>query len=124
MKRLIFVLLGVTTLLSMRFAAAASLGGLTANNLGADDALVSRCDNDGVTTTYNLGTNNTVASVTIGSIAGGCSGSQLSLTLSKNDGSSVGSGSQPVSGSSVTVPISSTPAVADVKALDVIIVGP
>jgi len=104
--------------------AAASLGGLNANSLGADDAAVASCDGNGVTVAYTVVGGN-VTEVTVSDIAAGCVGGQLSLTLANSSGTSIGSGG-PVSvtlGSHIVV-VSPQPAASAVAAIHIVITGP
>ena len=86
------------------FASAASLGGITSGNVGADDASVVSCDTDGVTTSYATSWDATddryeVTSVTVTNINNACDGKTLSVSLLDSAGNpnQIGSGS-------VTVP--------------------
>ena len=84
-KKSVAVLLGlaVTGLVG---ASAASLGGVTSDNLGADVGVVASCDTDGVNvafaTAYSSGVTE-VTSVTVSDIAPECDGQALSLTLAQ-----------------------------------------
>ena len=84
------------------FAMAASLGGVTSGSVGADDAVVSSCDTDGVTTSYASSWDATderyeVTSVTVGGISNNCDSRTLSVSLTDSSGAQIGSGN-------VTVP--------------------
>lgn len=110
---------------------AASLGGLTGWQLGADGAVVSACDTNGFTVGYAHSAG-LVTAVNVSGIADpGCEGGQLSLTLANTSGSSVGAGGPQtvaVDGdtldNSMTVPVSPTPAAGVVSAIHVVITGP
>ncbi len=111
-------------------ASAASLGGLTANNLGADNTVVASCDTDGVgltyTTAYNAGTGAyEVTAATVTGVAAACGGQTLSLTLSGAGGVSLGSGSVavPAGGGSVAVPIAPNADAESVLGAAVVITG-
>lgn len=69
------------------FGMAASLGGVTARNLGADDSVVASCDTDGVVVSWTTAYNTTgtagykVATVTVAGINNACDGQNISVTL-------------------------------------------
>jgi hypothetical protein len=88
---------------------------------------VTACDTDGFTFRHTLDTTGHVTSVTIGSIAAGCAGGTLRLTLT-NGATSVGSGAValPSSGfsGSATVTISPTPLGSSVTARYSAVDGP
>jgi hypothetical protein len=112
------------------FGAAASLGGLSATQLGADGGPVAACDSNGFSVSYVL-SSGTVVSVTVSGIADpACEGGQLSLTLT-NGSTSVGSGGAVTitpdgdgADNSVTVPISPQPNAASVNGIHIVVVGP
>lgn len=73
-------------------ASAASLGGITGQSLGADDAVVASCDTDGITTAYttayDAGTGAyNVTGVDLSGVNAACNGLDYALTLA--DGSNV-----------------------------------
>jgi hypothetical protein len=98
------------------FAAAASLGGITGGTVGADDAVVSSCDTDGVTTSYASAWDATderyeVTSVTVSNISDNCDGRTISVSLTDSTGAQIGSGTNTVPGVLVTsVSVSMSPA--------------
>jgi hypothetical protein len=110
---------------------AASLGGLTARNLGAGSSIVSPCDTNGFTVGYTTSSSN-VSAVNLAGIADpGCEGGQLSLTLANASGTSVGAaGPQTVPtdagtvDNAMTVAVSPTPAASVVRSIHVVITGP
>jgi hypothetical protein len=110
---------------------AASLGGLTTHKLGAGQAVVSACDSDGFTTSYNNSGGN-ITSVDVSGIADpGCEGGQLSLVLANASGTSIGAGGPttvPTDAGTVdntmTVTLSPTPAASAVAAVHVVVTGP
>ncbi len=80
------------------FASAASLGGITSGNVGADNAAVASCDTDGVTTAYTTSWDTTddryeITSVTVTGIANACDGKTLSVSLLDASSNQIGSGS-------------------------------
>ena len=105
------VLLGIGAF-GLAAASAASLGGLTSDTLGADNAAVTSCDSDGVTLAYTNAYDATAglyktSSVTISGMAAACNGKSLSITLASAS-ASLGSGTAVVSGTSQTVALSTT----------------
>ena len=94
-------------------ASAASLGGLTNQSLGADNAAVASCDTDGVGMAYTNAYDATaglykVTSVTVSGLAAGCNGKVISVTLSGTGGTSLGSGTATVAGTSQAVSMTPT----------------
>lgn len=86
-RRTILALLGGILAFALIAGAAASLGGITSGDLGADDATVASCDTDGVTTSYTSAYSATgtagykVGDVTVGGIADTCDGQTMTVTL-------------------------------------------
>ena len=73
-------------------AMAATLGGITADNLGADSSVIASCDTDGVTTSYTVAYDATdardeITAVTVAGVDAACAGQTLTVTLT--DGSDV-----------------------------------
>ncbi|HBX79084.1 MAG TPA: hypothetical protein DEG43_15685 [Acidimicrobiaceae bacterium] len=111
-RRSVALLVGLATF-GLVGASAASLGGITSRNLGADAAAVTSCDTDGVTlaftNTYDatLGRYQTTAA-TVSGIAAGCAGKSLALTLKDASGGSLASGTVPsIVGTSAAVSFTS-----------------
>ena len=109
-------------------ASAATLGGLTSNELGANDTVVAACDTDGVaiayTNAYDATTAEyTVTTATISGIAAGCVGQTLDVTLSGAAGVSLGSGTVTVAGASEAVAITGTVSAEAVTGAAVVISG-
>jgi hypothetical protein len=101
-RRTIAGIVAGLTVFGAVFASAASLGGITSGNVGADDATVASCDTDGVTTAYATAWDGTddryeVTSVTVTGIANACDGKTLSVSLTDASSNQIGSGT-------VTVP--------------------
>ena len=86
-KKVVFGSLFGLTLFGTALGSAASLGGITAQGLGAEDAIVASCDSDGVTTSYTTAYNATgsagykVASVTVGGLDNNCDGDTIEVRL-------------------------------------------
>jgi hypothetical protein len=109
-------------------ASAASLGGLTSSNLGANNTVVASCDTDGVTISYANAYDATagaykVGSVTVGGIAAGCAGQVLNVTLKGSTGTSLAATSVTVSGTSETMSVSGTVLAESVTGAAVVISG-
>jgi hypothetical protein len=101
-RRTIAGIVAGLTVFGAVFASAASLGGITSGNVGADNAAVTSCDTDGVTTAYTTAWDGTddryeVTSVTVSGIANACDGKTLSVSLTDVSSNQIGSGT-------VTVP--------------------
>jgi hypothetical protein len=101
MRRTIYALSAAVVVSGTVFAMAASLGGITSNNLGADSAAVATCDSTGVSTSYTTAYDATdgryeVTAVTVSGIDNACDGKAISVTLTNSAGTSVGSGSTTV----------------------------
>lgn len=86
-------------------AMAASLGGITSSNLGADNTTVASCDTNGVTANYTVAWDATdaryeVTTVTVGGVSDTCDGQTMSVTLTNASNAQIGVGtlSIPVSG--------------------------
>ena len=86
-KKFVFASLFGLTVFGTAMGSAASLGGITADGLGADDTIVASCDTDGVTTSYTTAYNTTgsagykVATVTVGGLANACDGKSIEVRL-------------------------------------------
>jgi hypothetical protein len=103
---------------------AASLGGVGASGLGAGQAVVTSCDDDGVDVAYTTSAG-IVQSVTVTGVAAGCNGGALRLVLANGSGASIGAGGpETVTAASVTVPLSPQPSAAAVAGVHISIIGP
>lgn len=86
-KRIVFGLLLGMTVFGAVMGSAASLGGITPEGLGADDAIIASCDTDGVTTSHTTAYNTTgttgykVATVTVGGLNDACDGKTIEVRL-------------------------------------------
>ncbi len=97
-RRTIAGILGGLTVFGAVFASAASLGGLTSGNVGADNAAVTSCDTDGVTTSYTTAWDSAddryeVTSVTVSNINNACDGRTVSVSLLDAASNQLGTGS-------------------------------
>ena len=95
-------------------ASAASLGGLTASSLGADQTVIASCDTDGITlaytNAYDATTNAYKTSAVVATLVNvACATKTYKLTLS-NDAASLGEFTNTVTlaGTTLTIPISPT----------------
>lgn len=123
MRRMTIWIAAVATLASGVTAYAASAGGLNAGDLGAGDGAVNECDNSFTHSFTTSGGN--VTSVTVADIAAGCSGGQLSVTLTNGAGAAIGAGgSVGAIASSVDVPVSPQPSAPTVAGIHIVVVGP
>lgn len=87
-KKLVFGALFGVTLFGTVLGSAASLGGITAQGLGADDTIVASCDTDGVTTSYTTAYNTSgsaagykVATVVVSGLNNACDGKTIEVRL-------------------------------------------
>lgn len=97
MRKLIIKTLAGITVFGAVVASASTLGGLTPDKLGAQDAVVAACDTDGVTTAHTSAWDSTdkryeVTSVTVEGVADACDGQVLKVTLGDSTGLSLGEG--------------------------------
>jgi hypothetical protein len=91
-------------------AAAATLGGIRSDNLGADAAAVESCNTGGVDVAYTYGydadsAEYVVTEVTVSDIDTACVGQTIEVTLADVDGEELGDASDTVSGTSVTLTV-------------------
>jgi len=87
MNKKVLAVVGAFAVFGVMTASAASLGGLTSANLGADQTVVASCDTDGValayTNTYDPVTNAyKTTAVTMSGVATPCATKAFKLTLS------------------------------------------
>jgi len=111
MRRKLTAIILAALVFSLIAASAASLGGITTSDLGADATVVAACDTDGVTVDYNTSYSPgapgkyVVDSVAVTKIDAACNGYTIAVTL--GDGTNaLGSGSGTVASGAATVPIS------------------
>ena len=113
MKRYITAIIAGGTIFAASAAFAASLGGITTDNLGSNDSVVAACDGNGVTTSYATSYSATSAAYLVDSVnVGGidntnCAGQTLSVTLTDESDAVLGQGSvDSVANATETVTIS------------------
>ena len=130
MRRKIYAISVAVAVFGTAFAMAASLGGITSDNLGADSAAVATCDSNGVSTAYTTAYDATdgryeVTAVTVSGIDNACDGKSIAVTLTTSAGASVGSGSATVptdaGATSVTVTLTSAASAEDSANVHVLI---
>ncbi len=86
MKRYFIAAIAAVLAFGGFLAMAASLGGITADNLGADTSVVASCDTDGVTTSFTVAYDATdarieVTAVVVAGVDAACAGQNLTVTL-------------------------------------------
>lgn len=99
-KKLTAIVLAVLAF-SMIAASAASLGGITTADLGADTALIAACDADGIAADFTVsfsGGEYQTNTVVISGIDATCLGQEISVTLLDGTGTSLGSAAPSVVG--------------------------
>jgi hypothetical protein len=120
-RRHIAALLGALTVFGAVFAMAASLGGITSGNVGADNAAVTSCDSDGVATSYATSWDTgddryEVTSVTVSNITSpACNGKTVSVSLLDTAGNQIGTGTATIAAlaTSATVTLSTAASAKD-----------
>ncbi len=102
MRKKVMAIVIAVLAFSLIAASAASLGGITTDDVGADAALVASCDTDGVsvsfgTPTYNATTGDyEVDTVNVSGIDDDCVGSAISVALTDGSLVALGEGSDTV----------------------------
>lgn len=127
----LLILIGLATLVTARFGAAASLGGINTTSLGAGSSAVLTCDGDGMSVTHTT-SGGQVTAVTVGGIADpACEGARLSLTLTDSTNGAIGSGGgvtipsdADTTNNSVSVSLSPQPDAELVGGVHISVVGP
>ena len=94
-RRILAGLLAGLSVFAVVVGMAASLGGITAQGLGADDSAITSCDSNGVSTAYTTAYSTTgtagykVGNVTVDGIADACNSATMSVTLTGAGGASL-----------------------------------
>lgn len=110
-RRMALAVIVTSTLLGIVAASAATLGGVTSNNLGADTAVVASCDTDGVSLAYtnsydaSLGRYQTT-SVAVSGINTACNTKAIALTLKDVSNASLASGTGTVTAGAAAITLS------------------
>jgi len=86
MKRYLIAAFAAVVVFGGFLAMAATLGGITADNLGADASVVASCDTDGVTAAFTVAYDATdarseVTAVVVAGVDVACAGQNLTVTL-------------------------------------------
>lgn len=128
MKR--YIVAGFVALLTFgAFAAlAATLGGVTAENLGADNSAISSCDTDGVTSSYTVAYDATdardeVTATIVGGIAAGCVGQTVTVTLTDGADAVLDTASAVATSPNTTVTATTPPSAEAVENIHIVITG-
>jgi hypothetical protein len=108
-------------------AFAATLGGVSSDELGADTSVVSACDTDGVGVDYSVVYDTTdgryeVASVDVTGIDAACSGQTISVTLA-DASTNLAAHSQTVAGTTETLTFATAPDAEAVTNVAIVITG-
>jgi hypothetical protein len=121
-KKLMIGLIAGTAVFAAVFGAAATLNGITTENLGAESTTVAACDPDGVSTSYTVAfgaTEYEVTEVTVSGIADTCDGQDITV----RSGTSEATATIPTdAATSVTLGWTPLPA-ADIAEIHVLIQG-
>ncbi|MCP5027229.1 MAG: hypothetical protein GY929_13195 [Actinomycetia bacterium] len=109
-------------------AMAASLGGITSDNLGADSSVIASCDTDGVTTTFTVAydatdTRDEITAVTVAGVDAGCAGQAMTITLTDGSGAVLDSASAVAASGSNVVSTSTPPDAELVENVHIVITG-
>jgi hypothetical protein len=101
MRKFIIKGLAGLTVFGAIFASASTLGVLTNTGVGASSTAVTACDINGVQTAETSAWSETtnqyeVGKVTVSGIANACDGQTLSVTITGDDGKSMGAGDETV----------------------------
>ena len=129
-RRIVLALLVSVAVFGSLYAMAASLGGISSGNLGADTSIIASCDTNGVTAAYATAWDATdkryeVTSVTIGGVADTCDGQTLNVSLTDSSGAQLASGTLSIPTSAATsftvTPLSADPSAKLVEGISVLI---
>lgn len=109
-------------------AMAASLGGVTADNLGADTSVIASCDTDGVTTSFTVAYDATdarseVTAVVVAGVNAACAGQTMTVTLTNAADASLDSATAVAVAGSNTVTATTPADAAAVANVHVVIAG-
>lgn len=92
------------------YAAAASLGGITSDSVGADDSALTSCDSDGVSTAYTTAWDAVderyeITEVTVSGIDVACNGLNAYVTLTDAGGAQISAGTSAINATSEVVTV-------------------
>lgn len=127
-RKLVPAIVAIAVAGTVSVAAAATLGGLNADQLGADDAAVTACDTDGIAVAYTTdyvpsSKEYEVDTVDLSGIAAGCVGQTLDITVADSSGAVLADSSLTVAGATASVSMPAGIAAADVEHVAVVIAG-
>lgn len=117
-RRILIGAASAAAVYAVTVALAASLGGLTPANLGADGGAVASCDTDGVSADYSVTFDDglgayAVDTVTVSGIADACDGQTLHVTLADSSGNALVSETASIPSDAATSVDVSLPSVQD-----------
>lgn len=107
-KRTLVALIAGLAVFATTFAFAATLGGLTSGDVGANNTVVAACDTDGVSTSYSAASWDAtderyeVASVSVDGVSDSCDGDTLKVTLTDSGGAQLSEGTLAIPTSAAT----------------------
>ncbi|MEM7285810.1 MAG: hypothetical protein AAF480_05615 [Actinomycetota bacterium] len=109
-------------------AMAATLGGITADNLGADSSVIASCDTDGVTTSYTVAYDATdardeITAVVVAGVDAACAGQTLTVTLTNGSDVQLDQTSVTAVAGSNTVTATTPPSAEAVENVLIVITG-
>jgi hypothetical protein len=105
------------------FASAAPVSS-SASNLAAARVAVSRCSTGGMQVIEVVSNTATITAVTVNGIDPACAGGVLNLTVNSGAATTSGSATVPSGGGSLTITLSTPPALAAGAEVDLVVVGP
>lgn len=129
-KRTLVALVAGLAVFATTFAFAATLGGLTSGEVGANNTVVAACDTNGVTTSYSAASWDAtdqryeVSQVTVGDVNDACDGDTLKVTLTDSGGAQLAEGTLVIptdASTSHTVSLGSAVAATAVEGVHVVI---
>lgn len=109
MRRTILAAMAALTIFASVTASAASLGGVTATTVGANNVTIAACDTNGVASSYVVAYESAlpayeVTTVTIAGIADACNGKSMKVTLVNASNASLSEQTMTVAVDSTAVP--------------------
>ena len=122
MMRRLMLMLTASGLVGLAVGSAASLS-FASSSIGAARQPVPRCTSAGLSVLLNLSASN-VVSVTVSGLPASCGGATIQVALNNGSASSIGSGTVPAAGGSVTVTLASAVAASTNEQTDIVITGP
>lgn len=113
MKRLLLAAGAGLTAIGAVTASAATLGGITQNQVGVDSQVIGACDTNGIATNYNTSFDATsgkyqISGVALSGVNAACDAKSYKMTITKSDGTVLGieeTGTLSVSSGNATISI-------------------